>query len=606
MVIISGEKFFEGEKQIPKPVLNNQGGSITKDILSPEVRPERSGVLGVRVIDNLRREYESLPTRLVEDVRESAKDLEEGKILKGLLKGGFRPAADVAGTVFAPISATIGAVAERIGEQSPGLERIASGSITKVGEGLANVMGQIPGYNEFVLSHPNLEEDLERFMNLFIASKVKGKITPRETFSEVKGKISSPPPLPPIIEKITESMKYTMGRSVENSQIIRDTLRPSKILGKTQNWLSRKGRMETLETSTLRLSEAAKRGDPLALKTAERLENPLKTYDKFIQQEQSFKTDPKVDTALGLVGERIGNAYEKVITQRRTVGNKMDSELKKVGNKELDITNSFEEFERTLDQSGLRFNPNQNRLIPSRTSKVSTSDLKILEKYINELNRMGAVPTLAELDAFLSRMPKEVDVFKQKNNITKVTNGERIIKNDLNRLKGELNPAKNGDMDLVEYYKAREDYSHLSTFLDEGASFLGKKTQSGDFAKDASLAKSAVQSILNQGKKDWLIKLEDLTGYLALDEATLATQAMKDVGNFRGASLLELMTESTKIPMTKSGFLMKIAESGMEWGLEKFKGTPVEQTRKFIQEIVGEAEVPFRKPSGGASGAVNE
>lgn len=315
----------------------------------------------------------------------------------------------------------------------------------------------------------------------------------------------------------------------------------------------------------------------------QKTKNPLELYDEFAAQEQKFKVDGKEDMALGLVGERIGTAYEKAVELRRAAGKRMEEEIKVVGGERTDLGRGFMALEEELAGSGLRYDGETGTLYRTKTSKVTSQDRKIVQDYITKLNRLGANPTAAELDAFLSRTPKELKVFKQKNNITDVTNGERIVKQNLKALGNSLTGEQ-----FSGYAKAKSDYAALSRFLDEGAKFLGKETASGDFAKDASLAKSAVQSILNQGKKDWLLKLEDVTGYPAFDESVLAVQAMKDAGNFRGTSLLELLTpkqaKPSGIPTSVIGATTKAIDVVAEFGAKKFVGTPADQTRRVIME----------------------
>ena len=317
-----------------------------------------------------------------------------------------------------------------------------------------------------------------------------------------------------------------------------------------------------------------------------KVKKPIETYDEFFGQEQKFKGDIKQDMALGMVGDRIGTAFENVIKQRRGVGKVMETELKKIGTTPTDITDSFVKFETGLKESGLTYNGQTKTIRADKLSKVSSEDVKMLQQYVAELNNLGANPTIAELDAFLSRVPKEIDVYKAKNNVTQVTNGERLIKSNLSDLREQFSPDKTGNEALRAYYEARSAYADLSNFIEDGTSFLGKKTQSGDFAKDASLAKSSVQSILNNGKKDWLIQLEELTGYPALDESVLALQAMKDAGNFRGSSLLELISEGG-LPTSQGGVRDRLINWIMQKGASAVSGTPDQQTRAFLRSLEG-------------------
>ena len=336
-----------------------------------------------------------------------------------------------------------------------------------------------------------------------------------------------------------------------------------------------------LKTSATRLAEDGVRRQGIG---QTKLKSPVETYDEFFAQEQKFKGDAKQDMALSISGERIGNAFENVVQQRRSAGKAMGEELKKVGNIKTDITDSFASLETELADQGLVYDATKKTLSPSKTSKVTSQDQALIKKYIGELNALGANPSIAELDAFLSRLPKEVDVYKGKNNITSVTNGERIIKSHLNELRSQLSPEKSGNEALRAYSDARKSYADLTNFLDEGQSFLGKKTQAGDYAKDASLAKSAAISILNNGKKDWLLRLEELTGYPALDEAVLALQAMKDAGNPQGLSLLEKVMQGG-VPTSKGDIWGRILDFGVSKANRMIVGTPDEQTRAFLRSL---------------------
>jgi len=328
-----------------------------------------------------------------------------------------------------------------------------------------------------------------------------------------------------------------------------------------------------------------------------RLEDPVMTYDKFLEQSKLGVTDIYGDTALGQVGGKMGDAFETVIKDRRAVGATMGSEIKKFGALKINIEDSFPKFEQELADSGVTYSNGKVKL--SDLSKITEQDASLINDYITKLNKLGANPSAAQLDAFLSKIPADLKVFKAKNNITDVTNGERMIKGNLANITNTLikNPG------LSKYAIARKAYSDLSDFIDDGTTFLGKKTQSGDFARDASVAKSAVQSILNSGKKDWMIKLRALTGYNALDESVLALQAMKDAGDFRGLSLNQTQSEliglisEGGLPTSKAGFTQKVIDFAMEKGGKVLAGTPEEQTRAFLQSLKNESTQTIKKPT---------
>jgi hypothetical protein len=83
------------------------------------------------------------------------------------------------------------------------------------------------------------------------------------------------------------------------------------------------------------------------------------------------------------------------------------------------------------------------------------------------------------------------------------------------------------------------------------------------------------------------MKLEALTGYPALDESTLSLQAMKDSGDFKGNSLLDLLTEHTKggVPVTPSGLTDKVLGFLGSKAKGMIAGQPVDRTRAFLKEL---------------------
>lgn len=310
---------------------------------------------------------------------------------------------------------------------------------------------------------------------------------------------------------------------------------------------------------------------------------PIDIYNSDLPQAKKALTDIKVDPPIAKVGEEIGDAFRDVIAQRRAAGQAMSNELKGIANVKTNIAPAGERFLSALDDNGVRYNPATESIDVVGATKMASTDLKMLGTFAKELERLGPNPTLAQLDAFMSRLPNELNVYKAANGIMGTTNAERIVQNTLSSMREQFSPAVTGNPALTGYYNARSTYAQLSDFMDEGQGFLGKITQSGDFAKDASLAKSAVQSILNNGKKDWLIQLEGLTGYPALDRSVIALQAMKDAGDFRGLSLLQTLS-SGGVP-TASGLTERILSFVYDMGKRTVLGTPEEQTRAFLSNL---------------------
>lgn len=331
-------------------------------------------------------------------------------------------------------------------------------------------------------------------------------------------------------------------------------------------------------TDKIRTYFAKDNVDPRLQASATRLENPANAYKDYAAQAKAAVSDVKADPPIAKVGENIGDAYDHVVQVRRSVGQNMADELTKVKDNPVDLSSSFPKFEENLKQSGLTYDAQKGTLISDGQSKMTSLDKDMVSNYVQELNKLGAKPTAGNLDAFLSRVPQELDLVKAQKNIMSVTNAERLIKGNL----ADIRTALTSQPGMEAYAAARRSYANLSNFLDEGSQYLGAKTGSGDYARDVSVAKSSAESILSGGKKDWLLKLEGLTGYKALDDATLAIQAMKDAGDTRGLSLFKTMGEGALSP---TSLPFKV----LQWGAHKVVGGVVgsaaEQTQAFLESL---------------------
>lgn len=343
-----------------------------------------------------------------------------------------------------------------------------------------------------------------------------------------------------------------------------------------------------LEASAERLVEQSAK--PTVIEGTERLKDPVGAYDKYFAQSKKSQADIKVDNPLsGDVAASTAEAFKSVVANRRAVGATMGAELKKVGGIKTNIADAYTNLETALKEADLIYNGATKKLIGGNASKMTREDVSLLEQYVKELNKLGTEPTISQIDATIARTQGLVNNFESAKGITETTNAERLIKQSQNALRDQLDPAKSGNKALTKYAEARKQYADLSDFIDEGAGFLGKITQSGDFAKDASLLKSAVQSMLNSGKKDWLIRLEELTGYPALDDASLALQAMKDAGDFKGLSLLETLSQG-HVPASASGLTQKMIDYALAKVARVAAGTPEEQTRIFLNALAEAAQ----------------
>lgn len=376
--------------------------------------------------------------------------------------------------------------------------------------------------------------------------------------------------------------KKTVTDAVKNSDIT--ITNAAKLREEVQALVGEKSVGDQVKTSAERLI-AQEPSTPNFLKgAASRVEDTVAKYDRYLAQSERAINDIKVDPAISEVGSNMGDAFRVVVAQRRKVGEALGQELKTYGNLRVAISESVDTLLRELKESGLSYNPKTRQLTSFQGSRFADAEVSMLNDFVGRMNLLGKAPTVSQIDNFVARMRAELDFAKGQSGVIGTTNAERIINSGIAALKESLNPAKNGIQQLSEYWRVNQIYSRLSNFVEEGAKYLGKLTQAGDFAKDASIAKSAVQSILNNGKKDWMLQLEKLTGYNALDDAVLALQAMKDAGDYRGLSLLQAMKDSG-IPTSKAGFVGAIIDKGVDVGKRVVAGSPAEQTRAFLKKL---------------------
>lgn len=435
--------------------------------------------------------------------------------------------------------------------------------------------------------------------------------TNEETLKKVHETVS------PMIESLPDNVKGQFGNLFETlgltgggkllnpelatfGTVAKDTLstaknivtKPAKSIGETTKRFTDSVKTENLDP---RLSESASRvrdqtppggvGAAIRPKLSQR-------YKEYFKQSENATRDIKQDPAISIVGSNVGDEFKKVVQIRRQAGQVIADELKRVGGTKVSVDDALGKFEADLSENGL--SRGKDGLVGGDLSKVNEADRQLLDTYGKEVGKLGSNPSVAQIDAMISRVSGDLDLYKSRNGITGTTNGERIIKKSLNDLRSSIDADKAKNPELAKYSAAKAAYSDLSDFVNEGSKYLGKVTQSGDFAKDASLTKSAVQSILNNGKKDWLMRLEEITGYPALDESVIALQAMKDAGDYRGLSLLQTLAGKggAELPMSKDGITARILDYTMKKGGELFYGKPNDRTLKFLEELEKEGKKP--------------
>lgn len=336
---------------------------------------------------------------------------------------------------------------------------------------------------------------------------------------------------------------------------------------------------------------AEKNVNPQVETAASRLDDPLDQYNKYAQQAQANKFDASEDKPLEQVGQDAGNAFKKVVKMRQQVGKMMADELKRseVGDAETDTTVATNNLNEELKANNLRYNGRTGTIQDVGQSKMTSVDRDLLQDYKTQLKELGPNPSVKDLDSFMSRVSQEMDIYKDKNSIVGTTNGERIIKNNLDTLRNQFDATKMNNPALEDYSDFRKAYADLSGTIDEAKQYFGKVNPDGSFARDASLVKSSITSLLGGNKRAVLSSLQELTGDPILDKAVMAAQAMQDAGDASGTSLLQELYNNP--PTSASGLTAKILNWGIGKAKNAFVGDPSEQTRTFLQSLQGNTDI---------------
>ncbi len=343
------------------------------------------------------------------------------------------------------------------------------------------------------------------------------------------------------------------------------------IVEKIKQWATNKNIDEQTKT-------AIKNSDPAAV-TAK--------YDKYAKAEEAYKADAKKDTALSIVGDDIGKAYDSVIQKRRGVGAKL-GEARQTATSPVPVKPAIEKLTQELENSGLSL-IKKDGVTKARIGKDGTSlsqaEVGMMKSLYKGLNALEKRPTAQAVSNFKTSMASEFDAIKGKSGITKSTNSDRIAKLVYKTLDEGLNNEKAPD--LLAVHNLEKEYERLSKLLGEGEGYLGKRVaETGDYVRDSGLAKASIKSLHADAKKDFLMRLGKETGNDFIEDALIAAQAMKDAGNFKQASLLEELATKAEKTGELPASLTEIAGMGVRGAVRKatsqIAGTPQEMTRAFI------------------------
>lgn len=335
---------------------------------------------------------------------------------------------------------------------------------------------------------------------------------------------------------------------------------------------------------------------------AAKIPQPLDVYNRAVRDSNAHLDDPtKVDKPIENFGKNeVSNAFDQVVKQRQAAGKAMGDALKDpdIGNIKTNVTTAKQNLISDLSKNQkLIYTPEtgtdgkpivgRGKLEANGQTPMGKTDQHMVQNYIQDLDTLENNPTVADVDAFIRRTTADLDLYKQTNQITGTTNGERIIKQNLSDLRDTISAKATKNPALKPYSEAKAEFARLSPTIERGISLLGKPDLEGGYVKDASIAKRAVQSITNGGTRDFMKSLEKETGKPLLDHAYLLLQAMKDTGDTSAHSLLDMFGKDAsdgKMP-TPESIRGKLMQWALKHSVNKVAGSPVEQTQAFLKAL---------------------
>lgn len=290
-----------------------------------------------------------------------------------------------------------------------------------------------------------------------------------------------------------------------------------------------------------------------------------KSLGSFTKQAEKFAKDRAVEggSPVEIVGNRVDKALDFADRKRQVVGKKMgELELKykddviPVGDK------PFKAFTEVVDLS--------EKPAYGVTGQNSAIAKKLVEDF-DKLAENGL--TLEERIKFVRSWSSDIedakDAFgKFKENASVWTK----IQNAVVSLKDEGVEAVS--LKDKTYRGLRQQYSTYKKLDEIGDMLLGKDGALGQRIKGAATVKRAIQSNSDAGARQFLTKLKELTGYDAIKEGDLALTAMKNVGDYQGLSLLNIVQEG------KLGLINR----ALNFAQDKIVGNKATRVKNFIRK----------------------
>lgn len=192
-----------------------------KSTVGTLLSPLKEGAQGLKTLYG--GSEQGIARKLLTDVKQGAADIQQGattgnfgQYAKGIVKTGGRVAGDIAGAIYAPVGAVIGATG--INKPFEQIQKNVSEGKGLVGE-LVNKLTDIPAFQQWAIKHPNASEDFGRIVNLAFASGETGTIDPKTALTRTSEQISAIPTkvnnLRPTAEQINLERQTKLNKGFE-------------------------------------------------------------------------------------------------------------------------------------------------------------------------------------------------------------------------------------------------------------------------------------------------------------------------------------------------------------------------------------------------------
>ena len=257
--------------------------------------------------------------------------------------------------------------------------------------------------------------------------------------------------------------------------------------------------------------------------------NIIDDYNFYSKKAKEFKSSREKSSPIEYVSKNIDKALDTANKVRMNTGKKMGEIESKFTNEKIELSgsrvNSFiEEFFKGAKKYGTK---------DAYTKKI--------QAFASDFDKLSKNPTVQEVLDFTRTWQNELDNLKDGFGQFKEN------KRTYTLMEGAIGDLKNNTRNIIsekspEYKKLLNTYRVTSKLRDEGNRLLGQEGILGERLKGGAVAKRAINSAQDAGSRQFLKELKRITGYNGISDSAIALQAMKDIGDEQGMTIIGAIT----------------------------------------------------------------